>query len=261
MIVNPDHMSQEAVDQTLTLLEKRGYSGVISPHGWMDPGNWPRMWKLGGLAFPGALERRPVRQGVGAVPARSPRRSSSGGATAPTSAGSPRSPAPGGAHLPVQGPRRPPSPSTARSPGSAPSTTRRRASPHYGLYADWFADLKRVGGDKLAEDLWDGAEAYLQMWERADGRQDAPACAPASRARAPEARRELDERPRAAPAQPQQRGRAWSWCVQGSAIPARQTSPCSGTTGAWRWSAAPPRAAGRLKVRPSAAGSAARRGS
>ena len=52
-IVNPDHMSQAAVDDTLTLLESRRYSGVISPHGWMDPGNWPRLWKLGGMAFPG----------------------------------------------------------------------------------------------------------------------------------------------------------------------------------------------------------------
>src|SRR4051812_40634990 len=53
MIVNPDHMSQAGVDDTLTLLESRHYSGVISPHGWMDPGNWPRLWKLGGMAFPG----------------------------------------------------------------------------------------------------------------------------------------------------------------------------------------------------------------
>src|SRR3954452_8284202 len=53
MIVNPDHMSQAGVDDTLTLLETRRYSGVISPHGWMDPGNWPRLWKLGGMAFPG----------------------------------------------------------------------------------------------------------------------------------------------------------------------------------------------------------------
>ncbi len=53
MIVNPDHMSQASVEETLSLLEARRYSGVISPHGWVDPGNWPRFWKLGGLAFPG----------------------------------------------------------------------------------------------------------------------------------------------------------------------------------------------------------------
>src|SRR5436305_235114 len=52
MIVNPDHMSQAGVSDTLSLLEARHYSGVISPHGWMDPGNLPRLRKLGRLAFP-----------------------------------------------------------------------------------------------------------------------------------------------------------------------------------------------------------------
>src|SRR5439155_1733657 len=42
MIINPDHMSQRGVDDTLTLLEAHHYSGVISPHGWMDPGNCTR---------------------------------------------------------------------------------------------------------------------------------------------------------------------------------------------------------------------------
>ena len=43
---------------------------------------------------------------------------------------------------------------------------------HYGLYADWFADLRRLGGPQLANDMWNGAEAYLEMWERADGDPD-----------------------------------------------------------------------------------------
>ena len=46
----------------------------------------------------------------------------------------------------------------------------------YGLYADWFADLRRVGGDALVKDMWNGAEAYLEMWERAEG-VPTPACA------------------------------------------------------------------------------------
>ena len=54
MIVNPDHMSQRGVDDLLTLAESRGYSGVISPCRWMDPRNWPRIFQLGGMAFPAA---------------------------------------------------------------------------------------------------------------------------------------------------------------------------------------------------------------
>jgi hypothetical protein len=39
---------------------------------------------------------------------------------------------------------------------------------HYGLYADWFEDLRRVAGRAILEDMANGAEAYLEMWERAE---------------------------------------------------------------------------------------------
>src|SRR5205814_3804903 len=35
----------------------------------------------------------------------------------------------------------------------------------YGQYADWFEDLRRIGGEALAHDMWNGAEAYLAMGE------------------------------------------------------------------------------------------------
>ena len=37
---------------------------------------------------------------------------------------------------------------------------------HYGLYTDWAQDLKILGGQALMDDMLNGAEAYLQMWER-----------------------------------------------------------------------------------------------
>ena len=40
---------------------------------------------------------------------------------------------------------------------------------HYGLYPDWIEDLRKLGGENIAEDMARGAEAYLQMWERAEG--------------------------------------------------------------------------------------------
>ena len=51
---------------------------------------------------------------------------------------------------------------------------------HYGLYPDWIEDLRMLAGDAIVRDLERGAEAYLQMWERALGmapnacRADAP---------------------------------------------------------------------------------------
>jgi hypothetical protein len=86
--------------------------------------------------------------------------------------------------------------------------------------ADWFADLRRVGGAALVDDLWNGAEAYLELWERADGIATT-ACATPNGAIGATGRgpvrlgRRWDALLRAA-GQPQQRGRAWSWCVSGA---------------------------------------------
>ncbi len=43
---------------------------------------------------------------------------------------------------------------------------------HYGLYPDWWEDLEHVAGAQgpaIRDDMLRGAEAYLQMWERAEG--------------------------------------------------------------------------------------------
>ena len=40
---------------------------------------------------------------------------------------------------------------------------------HYGLYPDWVEDLRMPAGDEIVNDMARGAEAYLQMWERAEG--------------------------------------------------------------------------------------------
>ena len=39
----------------------------------------------------------------------------------------------------------------------------------YGNYADWLEAVRVVGGRPVMKDLFTGAEAYLQMWERANG--------------------------------------------------------------------------------------------
>ena len=39
---------------------------------------------------------------------------------------------------------------------------------HYGLYPDWIEDLRMVAGAQIVDDMANGAEAYLQMWARAE---------------------------------------------------------------------------------------------
>jgi hypothetical protein len=221
MIVNPDHMSQAGVDETLSLLEARKYSGVISPHGWMDAGNWPRLWKLGGLAFPGhSAAEEYVKEWKSYRPRQTPFDFGWGyGADL------------GGlSHQPVASADGSKFTYPFKSYDGKVTFTRQRTGDrtfdygkegvaHYGLYADWFNDLKRLGGQGLSRDMWDGAEAYLEMWERADGVRT-PACADSDHPLTASGRGELRlgrgwlKLLRRA-GQPQQRTRAWSWCVKG----------------------------------------------
>jgi hypothetical protein len=219
MIVNPDHMSQAGVDRTLSLLEARQYSGVISPHGWMDPGNWPRIWKLGGMAFPGHADAAEyVKQWRAFRPRGTPY--AFGWGYGADLGGLSEQPGSGGESIAYP----------FKSLDGRVTFDRQRTGErtfdytkdgvaHYGLYADWFADLRRVGGRALVRDLWNGSEAYLQMWERADGIRT-PACAGSRGAVRRTGRGPLRLGGRwpallRAAGQPQRRGRAWSWCVSG----------------------------------------------
>src|SRR4051812_32023984 len=221
MIVNPDHMSQAGVDATLSLLEARRYSGVISPHGWMDPGNWPRLWKLGGVAFPGhSTADSYVKDWKHYRPRQTPYKFGWGyGADLGGLSHQPDASADGASF------KYPFKSYDGRVTFKRQRTGERtfdygkEGGAQYGLYADWFADLARVGGRKLARDMWHGSEAYLEMWERADGVR-VPRCAdsdhPLKASGRGAVRLGLGWRALLRGAgQPQQRTRAWSWCVGG----------------------------------------------
>ncbi len=225
MIVNPDHMSQAAVDDTLTLLESRKYSGVISPHGWMDPGNWPRLWKLGGIAFPGhSAATNYVKDWKDYRPRQTPY--AFGWGYGADLGGLSHQPSPVGAAAvgtlayPFRSADGRGVTFDRQKTGDRTFDYAKEGVAHYGLYADWFADLARLGGAQMAKDMNSGAEAYLQMWERATG-------TPASRrCRTPRTALTSDGLPAlrigadwtallAKAGQPQQRTVAWSYCVAG----------------------------------------------
>jgi hypothetical protein len=220
MVVNPDHMSQAGVDQTLTLLESRRYSGVISPHGWMDPGNWPRLWKLGGVAFPGHSKADDyVKEWQKYRPRQTPYAFGWGyGADLGGLSHQPDASSDGASFSYPFKSYDGKVTFERQKTGERTFDYGKEGVAQYGLYADWFNDLERIGGAGLARDMWDGAEAYLEMWERADGIRT-PKCADSDhpitgRGRGPLrlGRDWLTLLRRAG--QPQQRTRAWSWCVQ-----------------------------------------------
>jgi hypothetical protein len=224
MIVNPDHESQAGVDETITLAEERGYSGVISPHGWMDPRNWPRIFQLGGMAFPGAGSAEGFVDAWRTYrPKGTPYYSGWGYGADLGGLATQGAPAPEGSPESVTYPFKSLDGQTTigrQVTGERTFDYSKEGVAHYGLYADWYEELRKTGGEALAQDMLRGPEAYLQMWERAVGIPVGACGSPQSDLTA----RGLGKLRLAMPAkallrragQPIARTRAWSWCVRGN---------------------------------------------
>lgn len=173
MIVETDHLSAKARADALEVLEEHGYPGVISSHTWDDAAARERLQALGGLVAPYAGsgfagEWRTTREAhpTGDLPGLGFASDTNGLAPQPDARE-------GNEANPVQYPFR---------SFDGGSTIRRQVSgertydvnvdgaAHYGLFIDWMEDLRITAGDEIVDDLASGAEAYLQMWERATSR-------------------------------------------------------------------------------------------
>lgn len=176
MIIEADHLSVRARAQVMTILESRGYSGVITSHGWADDTSRARIQALGGFVAPYASTTNDY---IGEW--RKARASHSTGylrgfgfGTDTNGLGKQAAPRPGAATgNPVTYPFS--SVDGALTIHQSQWGTRswdfnRVGASHYGLFVDWIEDLKHVAGQEIVDDLADGAEAYLQMWERASPR-------------------------------------------------------------------------------------------
>ena len=173
MIVETDHLSVKGRARVLEILESRVYSGVITSHSWGDDTSRVRIQALGGVVSPYANTATQFIKDW--QDARSTQSASYlwgiGFGTDTNGLGSQAAPRPGAVtHNPVTYP-------FASFDGRATihqSQWGNRlwdlnldGASHYGLYADWVEDLRLVAGQDIVDDLARGAEAYLQMWERA----------------------------------------------------------------------------------------------
>jgi hypothetical protein len=244
MIVDPDHMSVVARQQSLSVLEALHYPGVVSSHSWATPDAYPRIYALGGMTSPyaGSSESfvrawRERRAAAGARPGVCFGIGYGGDSNGLGSQGGPRGP---GAKNPVAYP--------FRGFGGTLIDKQRSGQrvydinvdgvAHYGLYPDWIEDLRHLAGDQIVEDMACGAEAYLDVWERADG--IAPTgCRPTNVLDALPAGASIVDVLRAA-GQPQRRkGTTFTYCVAGGG------SRVLSFTAAGRLVGAQPRAAPR----------------
>lgn len=173
MIVEADHLSVRARNETLDELETLRYPGVISSHSWSDVVAQARLQRLGGFLAPYGNDavdyvkdwardrstRLPGHFGIGYGS------DSNGlGAQPGPRTGSPTARA-------VTYPYRTFDGGTLMQRPSAGGRTydvNRDGVANYGLFPDWVEDLRQLAGDQIVEDLAGGAEAYLQLWERAE---------------------------------------------------------------------------------------------
>ena len=183
MIIDPDHLSVRARRQLLSVAEAERYSGVVSSHSWSTPDAFPRIYKLGGVITPYAGSSTGfVKAWKETKPQRSKRFYFGFGYGADMNG------------FGAQGPPRNPTSDPVTYPfksfdgkvqlnrqksGSREFDINSDGVAHYGLYPDWIEDLRKLAGNEIVTDMSRGSEAYLQMWERAEGVRSPEKCHPA----------------------------------------------------------------------------------
>ncbi|MDQ6745817.1 MAG: hypothetical protein M3Z27_07385 [Actinomycetota bacterium] len=182
-IVEVDHMDVKTGNEALSILQSHHYSGVVSAHDWDDPGENTRIYNLGGFVTPiaGASPQSFVGQWQASLKIRNPRFYNGTGF---------------GYGADMNGLAEQSQP-TSGHPISYPFTSydgrvrfgreqwgqrvfdlNHDGVANYGMYADWLQELQTLAGRPIMNDMFHGAEAYVQMWERAYG-VPAGSCRPA----------------------------------------------------------------------------------
>lgn len=180
MVFDPDHLSVKARAASMDVIEDLGYPGVISSHSWSTPDTYPRIYAAGGFITPYAGDSTGFvakwRRHLGWA---DPRYYFGFGF---------------GADINGLGAQGDPRGADVANPVTYPFTglggvrvDKQQAGQRtwdinvdgvaqYGLYPDWVEDLRKIAdaqqpgdGAKIVDDMARGAEAYLQMWERAYG--------------------------------------------------------------------------------------------
>ncbi len=181
MVFDPDHLSVASRSSALDVIDDLGYQGVISSHSWSTPDAYTRIYHEGGFITPYAGDstgfvdkwRRHVGwaddryywgigygadiNGLGAQG--DPRGTDVANVVTYPITGL------GGVVIKQQ------------HAGKRVYDINADGVAQYGLYPDWIEDLTQVAGasggradaSAIFDDMSRGAEAYLQMWERAYG--------------------------------------------------------------------------------------------
>ncbi len=224
MIVDPDHLSVHARRQLMSVVESADYSGVVSSHTWSTPDAEQRILHDGGLVTPYAGSSTAfVKKWRDVQALKDPKWHTGFGYGAD------------GNGLGRQGP---PRPDAAKNPvgypfksfdgavtferqtsGSRTFDINKEGVANYGLYADWFEDLRQLAGPAILEDMATGSDSYLRTWERAVGILP-ETCRDGRLRLTPAGMGQLklgvpaEELLRGAGQPTTRKGRSWRWCVE-----------------------------------------------
>jgi len=221
MVVDPDHLSQLARDQLFSVTESKDYSGLISSHSWSNEQDYPRIYRNGGVVAPNDNNTKGYVEDWERLRKQAHPRYFYGIGYGADMNGFSTSAGPVGDEATVEYPFK--SFDGGVTLGKQKSGEREfdintDGIAHYGLFPDWVEALRQLAGDEIVDDMANGAEAYLQMWERAVG-IPRPRCHLRTARLRPRGVRLIHVGLNAAEflrtaGQPQQRdGRVWRWCV------------------------------------------------
>ena len=174
MIVEIDHLSDATLQDVLEILEQRNYSGFISSHGWTKSWARDRIFALGGIrspfssepaSFAGAIDQQRLEM--------APYPFAAGMAMASDMQGVRGQPGGDADFVPTYPFRSADGLVTFHRPRTGERTFdfAQEGLAHYGLLPEWVENLRQVSedrGDGVFETFMQSAEAYLQMWERAE---------------------------------------------------------------------------------------------
>ena len=222
MIIDPDHLSVRARKSVMDLIEAARYSGAISSHSWSTADVIPRIYKVGGVVTPMKESAEEWIKTWRTTKAQRDPRFYFGMGYGSDQNGLSSQPHPREGPNPVEYP--------FKSFDGRVTFQRQRSGErefditkdgvaHYGLFPDWWEDIRRVGGAAAVKDMARGAEAYLQSWERVNGIPfgcKSPRQRFASRGTRRILLRNTTAQLLRRGGQPRVRGdRSWSWCVRG----------------------------------------------
>lgn len=184
MIVELDHMSQESHNAVLDIAEARGYSGLITGHSHMHFGtndtvhpDKVRLAQLGGILAPYNWDAYSISGSISRyldVVEQTPYLNGVPFSTDMSGIGSQPGPRSDVDINPLEYPFETEFGLTVdrQQSGNRTFDLNVDGMAHYGMVADHIQDIRERASSRIYEAVMNSAEAYLQMWERAEANDD-----------------------------------------------------------------------------------------